>query len=74
MGLPRSKGALNAKGKAVWEGENEASKMFEAKIKLYAMTWENPKPDKRVASIDFVAPNPEQGAAPFCVAITAEDK
>ena len=62
------------KGKAVWEGENEASKGFEAKIKLYSMTWENPKPDKRIATIDFVATNPEQAAAPFCVAITASDK
>ncbi|HKA06388.1 MAG TPA: hypothetical protein VKD71_03965 [Gemmataceae bacterium] len=62
------------KGKAVWEGENEASKGFDAKIKLYLMTWENPKPEKKVASIDFVAPNPEQPAAPFCVAITADEK
>jgi hypothetical protein len=62
------------KGKAVWEGENEASKGFDAKIKLYLMTWENPKPDKKIATIDFVAPNPEQAAAPFCVAITADDK
>jgi len=62
------------KGKAVWEGENEASKGFEAKIKLYSMTWENPKPDKRISTIDFVATNPEQSAAPFCVAITASDK
>jgi hypothetical protein len=62
------------KGKAVWEGENEASKGFDAKIKLYHMTWENPKPDKKIATIDFVAPNPEQTAAPFCVAITADDK
>ena len=62
------------KGKAVWEGENEASKGFDAKIKLYLMTWENPKPDKTVEAIDFVATNPEQPAAPFCVAITAEDK
>lgn len=60
------------KGKAVWEGENEASKGFEAKIKLYLMTWENPSPAKAVASIDFVAPHPEQAAAPFCVAITLE--
>jgi hypothetical protein len=62
------------KGKAVWEGENEASKGFDAKIKLYLMTWENPKPDKVVTAIDFVATNPDQEAAPFCVAITAEDK
>jgi hypothetical protein len=63
------------KGKAVWEGENEASKGFDAKIKLYLMTWENPKPDKKVVLIDFVATSPEQqAAAPFCVAITASDK
>jgi hypothetical protein len=62
------------KGKAVWEGENEASKGFDAKIKLYQMTWENPKPDKKVESIDFVATKPDQPAAPFCVAITADDK
>lgn len=62
------------KGKAVWEGENEASKGFDAKIKLYLMTWENPKPDKTIASIDFEATNPDQAAAPFCVAITADDK
>ena len=62
------------KGKVVWEGENEASKGFDAKIKLYLMTWENPKPDKKVETIDFVATNPDQPAAPFCVAITAEDK
>ena len=49
------------KGKAVWEGENEASKGFEAKIKLYLMTWENPKPDKKVATIDFVATEPGAG-------------
>ena len=62
------------KGKVAWEGENEASKGFDAKIKLYLMTWENPKPDKKVESIDFVATNPDQEAAPFCVAISAEDK
>jgi hypothetical protein len=66
--------AAPTKGKVAWEGENEAAKGFDAKIKLYLMTWENPKPDKRVEKIDFVATNPEQPAAPFCVAITAEDK
>jgi hypothetical protein len=61
-------------GKAVWEGENEASKGFEAKIKLYLMTWQNPKPEKVVTTIDFIATKPDQPAAPFCVAITADDK
>jgi hypothetical protein len=62
------------KGKAIWEGENDASKGFNAKIKLYLMSWDNPKPDKEVATIDFIAPNLQQPAAPFCVAITAEEK
>jgi hypothetical protein len=62
------------KGKVAWESENEASKGFEAKIRLYLKTWENPKPDKKVASIDFVATNPEGPCAPFCVAMTVEDK
>jgi len=62
------------KGKVAWEGENEASKKSEAKIKLYLMSWENPHPKKKVVSLDFVATAPEGQAAPFCVAITAEDK
>lgn len=63
-----------SKGKVAWESENEASKGFNAKIRLYLKTWENPKPDKKVVSIDFIATTPEQSAAPFCVAITAEEK
>jgi hypothetical protein len=64
-----------SKGKVAWESENEASKGFDAKIRLYMKTWENPKPDKKVVSIDFIATQPEKvTAAPFCVAITAEDK
>lgn len=66
--------AAPTKGKLAWEGENEASKGFDAKIKLYRMTWENPKADTKVESIDFVATKPDQAAAPFCVAITAEEK
>jgi hypothetical protein len=62
-----------SKGKVAWEGENEASKGFEAKIKLYLMTWENPKPDKVIKAIDFVTLSKDLSAAPFCVAITAEN-
>lgn len=63
-----------SKGKVAWESENEASKGFKAKIRLYLKTWDNPKPEKKVVSIDFIATSPEQSAAPFCVAITAEEK
>ncbi len=58
--------------KAVWEGENEASKGFKATIKLYHMAWANPHPDKEIAAIDFVASDITQACAPFCAAITVE--
>ena len=38
------------------------------------MTWDNPKPDKKIASIDFSSKKDETPAAPFCIAITAEVK
>jgi hypothetical protein len=56
--------------KVAWEGENEAAKEFKAKIKLYQMEWINP--DKEISSLDFVATDPKQPSAPFCVAITIE--
>jgi hypothetical protein len=36
-------------------------------------TWKNPKPDQKIVSIDFRGRKDETVAAPFCVAITAED-
>ena len=60
------------KSKIAWEGENEASKSFKAKIRLYHMVWTNPNPEKPIASIDFVATDVDQMCAPFCAAITAE--
>jgi hypothetical protein len=35
-------------------------------------TWKNPEPTRKVVSIDFGSTNTDQ-AAPFCVAITAEE-
>jgi hypothetical protein len=60
-----------SRGKVAWEGANEANKEFDATIRLYLMTWENPHPEKRVTSIDF-ASTMDTVCAPFCVAITAE--
>jgi beta-galactosidase len=62
------------RGKTAWEGQNEPAKGFDAKIKLYLMSWKNPHPMKKVVSLDFVGTAAETGAAPFCVAITADDK
>jgi hypothetical protein len=58
-----------SRGKVAWKGENEASKGFNATLQLFLMTWENPHPKKKVASIAYLSTQTD--AAPFCVAITA---
>lgn len=61
------------RGKIAWRGENDLSKKFERKIRLYLGTWENPHPAKKVMSIDYVRVGESQ-AGPFCVALTLEAK
>jgi hypothetical protein len=61
------------RSKLGWEGENEAVKGSGTRIKLWLTTWNNPHPDKTVVSIDYVAAAAPTAAAPFCVAITAEE-
>jgi hypothetical protein len=58
--------------KAVWEGENEAARLFRAKVRLYQLAWTNPLPEKVIDTIDYVIADPAQLCAPFCVAMTAE--
>jgi hypothetical protein len=60
--------------KVGWEGTNGAARAVGAKIKLSLTSWKNPHPRKKVVSIDYVAAVPRRHSAPFCVAITAEDK
>jgi hypothetical protein len=43
-------------------------------IRLYETTWENPKPDKKVLRIDYVSRKDDTVAAPFCIAISAQEK
>ena len=52
------------RSKVAWEGQNAFSA-----IKLFLTTWENPKPEKRIVTLDYVA----IGGTPFCVAISAEN-
>jgi len=40
-------------------------------IRLYCLTWENPRPDKALATIDFNSADGD--SAPFVVAMTAEE-
>jgi hypothetical protein len=62
------------KAKVAWSGENDYATNVRSKIRVYQMTWENPKPDKKIASIDFAGRKEETVAAPFVIAITAEVK
>jgi hypothetical protein len=62
------------RGKVAWKGANRLTKTASgAGIRLYLTTWKNPHPNKKVAAIDFVSTR-AAGAAPFCIAMTAEGK
>ncbi|MDP2898615.1 MAG: DUF3352 domain-containing protein [bacterium] len=54
-----------SEGKIVWTGRNSLSP-----IRLYSMAWENPHPDKAVASIDYKSAGTV--CAPYVIAITAD--
>jgi hypothetical protein len=65
--------ALPTDGPKIWEGENGPSSRFKKKIRLYQLTWTNPKPDTEIVEIDFQVVNgKDHECQPFCLAITAE--
>jgi hypothetical protein len=53
-----------------WSGRNGWSRSHGETIQLYKTTWENPRPDAQIVSIDFVSTR--RSAAPFLIAITVE--
>ena len=59
--------------KVAWKGANRQAGSSGKKIRLYLASWENPKPEKKVKTIDFTTMK-ETPCAPFCVAITVEVK
>jgi hypothetical protein len=69
-------GKPTKRSRVVWTGTNEhlrhrpEARDTETPLRLYLTTWENPRPDVPVVSIDLVSLG--QTATPFCVAITAE--
>ena len=63
-----------SRGKVAWQGENELTKEFGCRIRLYLTSWDNPHPAKKIASINYVKTQLDSPAAPFCVAITLEAK
>jgi len=60
-----------SRGKVVWTGQNAETRKWCRHLRLFLCVWENPKPQQKVVSIDFVSTKTTH-AAPFCVAITAE--
>jgi hypothetical protein len=60
------------RGKVAWKGTNESAKANGSSIWLFSLTWKNPKPDKKVVSIDYISTL--TNSAPFVVAITLEDE
>ena len=57
--------------KEAWVGSNPNVKKNGVNIRLFAATWENPRPGATVVSIDFVSSMTQ--SAPFCVAMTVAD-
>jgi len=53
-----------------WTGENDFARSLTAHVRLYRVTWPNPRPDLEVAAIDFVSTMTR--CAPFLVAMTVE--
>jgi hypothetical protein len=61
-----------SRGRVVWTGSNTSSVRARTTLRLYLGVWDNPHPEKPVATIDFTKAD-EPLFAPFCVAMTAEE-
>jgi hypothetical protein len=53
-----------------WEGANGISRAKGGSVRLFWQQWENPHPDLKLASFDFLSNMAR--AAPFLVALTVE--
>ncbi len=58
------------RGHVAWKGSNPAAKGRNQTLRRYLGVWENPRPHKKVLTIDYASTN--DTAAPFCVAMTVE--
>jgi hypothetical protein len=59
------------RGRIVWTGSNAVSRAQQVDLRMFAGAYENPYPERPVASIDFVSTE-YRSAAPFCLAMTIE--
>ncbi|OHB68286.1 MAG: hypothetical protein A2V70_20390 [Planctomycetes bacterium RBG_13_63_9] len=60
-----------SRGKLAWLGTNPIARESGNLIRLYVGKWENPHPERQVASIDFV--KTDDAVGPLCVAMTVEE-
>jgi hypothetical protein len=58
------------RAKVAWVGTNGPSSRYDAKIRLFLSTFENPRPNEEVVSVDFISK--QTPFAPFLVAMTIE--
>ena len=54
----------------VWQGLTQSSEAQNSRVRLMKATWENPRPDVKITSIDLKSEN--SSPAPFIIAVTAE--
>jgi len=54
----------------VWRGSNPRATEEGQSIRLYLRTWENPRPDVVVESLDYASALAE--SAPFLIAVTVQ--
>jgi hypothetical protein len=60
------------RGKVAWTGTNAYSEQNQRHIRLYSLDWNNPHPEKRVATIDVESKVTQ--CDPFVLALTLEKK
>ena len=56
--------------RVAWRGSNPAARQSGKGVILFKLTWENPRPDFKIASVDFESAM--QTSAPFLLALTAD--
>jgi eukaryotic-like serine/threonine-protein kinase len=56
--------------RVAWTGSNPIAEEFQAQVRLFLRTYENPRPEAEVVSVDFVSK--QTTSAPFLVAMTVE--
>jgi beta-galactosidase len=68
----QDRSAAVTRGIVAWVGQNAVTRETNSSLRLYLAVWDNPHPEKKVVSIDFLRDGPSE-AAPFCVAMTVEE-